>query len=220
MTPNPSHLAAAISDFRQARRRAALQELLARITQRQINLLAYDDVHVSLRGRERGLPKLREIPLDAIIGSVGRHSDFTRSFLPLRESDLQRWAGVEAGVLGLEGLPPIEVYQIDEAYFVLDGNHRASVAHQLGATHIEAFVTNVQTRVPLTADATPDDIILKAQYTQFLEETRLDELRPEQNLATTIPGQYRVLREHIDFHRYFMGIDEQRDIANEKAVVH
>ena len=220
MTPNPSHLAAAISDFRQARRRAVLQELLARITRRQINLLAYDDVRASLRGRESGLPELRDIPLDAIIGSVGRHSDFTRSFLPLRESDLQRWAGVEAGVLSLEGLPPIEVYQIDEAYFVLDGNHRVSVARQLGATHLEAFVTKVRTRVPLTADATPDDIILMAQYTQFLEETRLDELRPEQNLTTTIPGQYRVLREHIDVHRYFMGLDEQRDITHEEAVLH
>lgn len=220
MTPNPYHLAAAISDFRLARRRAVLQELLARITRRQINLLAYDDVRVGLHGRESGLPELREIPLDSIIGSVGRPSDFTRSFLPLRESDLQRWAGVQAAVTSLEGLPPIDVYQIDEAYFVLDGNHRVSVARQLGATQIEAYVTKVRTRVPLAKDDTPDDIILKAQYTQFLEETHLDEHRPEQNLTTTIPGQYRVIREHIEVHRYFIGIDEQRDIANEEAVLH
>ena len=32
-------------------------------------------------------------PLDAIVGSVGRYQDFTRTFLPKHDSDQDRWAG-------------------------------------------------------------------------------------------------------------------------------
>ena len=65
------------------------------------------------------------------------------------------------------------------------------------------------TRVPVERDTKPDDLILKAEYADFLELTRLDELRPEADLKLTVPGQYPVLAEHIDFHQYFMGMDYQ-----------
>jgi nucleotide-binding universal stress UspA family protein len=118
------------------------------------------------------------------------------------------------------GLPPIEVYQIGEVYFVLDGNHRVSVARQVGATHIEAYVAEVRTKVPLSPEVQPDDLILKAEYADFLERTRLDELRPEADLSVTVPGQYRALEEHIQVHRYFMGLEQEREIPYEEAVSH
>ncbi|NIU60739.1 MAG: universal stress protein, partial [Pseudomonas stutzeri] len=151
---------------------------------------------------------------------MGRYNDFTRSFLPRQDSDQERWAKVHVAATGLVGLPPIEVYQIGEAYFVLDGNHRVSVARQLGATHIQAYVTEVRTRVPLSPDVQPDDLILKAEYADFLEHTCLDEIRPEADLSVTAPGQYRVLEEHIEVHRYFMGLEQEREIPYEEAVGH
>ena len=36
-----------------------------------------------------------------------------------------------------EGPPPIEVYKIGEIYFVKDGNHRVSVARQLGVRYVD-----------------------------------------------------------------------------------
>ena len=210
---------AAIRDFRLARRRAHLQLLMARLTGRSADLLSYDDVRRQLKART-GIPQgLQEIPLDAIIGSVGRYSDFTRTFLPKHDSDKVRWARVETHV-NTVGMEPIEVYKLGEAYFVLDGNHRVSIARQNGAQYIEAYVTDVQTRVPLSPDDDPDALILKARYAEFLERTHLDEFRPDANLTTTAPGQYRVLEEHIQVHRYYMGIDEQRDIPFEEAVAH
>jgi nucleotide-binding universal stress UspA family protein len=163
---------------------------------------------------------LKEIPLHAIVGSVGRYTDFTRSFLPRQDSDQYRWAQVMVKVTDMEGLPPIEVYQIGEAYFVQDGNHRVSVARRLGATHIEAYVTEVRTKVTLSPDDQPDDLILKAEYADFLEHTHLDKLRPEANLNLTAPGKYQVLEEHIAVHRYFMGLDQKRDISYEEAAAH
>jgi nucleotide-binding universal stress UspA family protein len=210
----------AIDDFRQARRRAAMERIMARLTGRSADLLSYEEVRQKLKAWASKGVSLREIPLDAIVGSVGRYADFTRSFLPTKDSDEYRWARVQLAVTGLKGVPPIDVYQIGEAYFVLDGNHRTSVARQLGATHIQANVTEIHTRVPLTPDAQPDDLILKAEQADFLEHTNLDRLRPGVDLSVTAPGRYRLLEEHIRVHRHYMGIERQQEIPFEEAAVH
>jgi nucleotide-binding universal stress UspA family protein len=220
MMDNLAGYVAALRDFDEARRRAALEAIVARLTGKPYDLLSYEDVRHKLRARGMVSRGLQDIPLDAIVGSVGRYHDFTRSFLPKRDSDKERWAKVMAQVTGMEGLPPIEVYKIGDAYFVSDGNHRVSVARELGATHIQAYVTEVQVRVPLSPDDDPDDLILKAEYAEFLDHTRLDQIRPEADLIVTAPGQYPVLEEHINVHRYFMGLDQQRDIAYEEALAH
>jgi nucleotide-binding universal stress UspA family protein len=210
----------AVRDFRRARRQAALEAIMARLTGRSAELLSYEDVRQKLKARGIMAQRLKEIPLDAIVGSVGRYTDFTRSFLPQKDSNQERWARVKVKVTDLGGLPPIEVYQIGEAYFVLDGNHRVSVARQVGAPSIEAYVTEIRTKVPLSPDTQPDDLILKAEYADFLERTRLDGLRPEANLSVTVPGQYQALEEHIEVHRYFMGLEQEREIPYEEAVGH
>ncbi|MBD3305812.1 hypothetical protein GF339_05465, partial [candidate division KSB3 bacterium] len=155
----------------------------------------------------------------AIVGSVGRYKDFTRSFLPLKNADERRWAAVGAIAKGLQGFPPIEVYQIGDVYFVLDGNHRVSVARQLDAKYIEAYVTKIQTKVPLARDIHADDLALKAEYADFLTYTNLDQLRPEADLTMSIPGGYRKLRDQIEEHRYYMGLRHQREIPLNEAVL-
>jgi len=210
----------ALQDFKQARRRAALQQVLSRLTGKSTELLAYEDVRKKLRGTNPVPRGLQEIPLDAIVGSVGRYQDFTRTFLPRQQSDEQRWARVKAAATTL-GLPPIEVYQVGNAYFVIDGHHRVSVARQLGVPTIPAYVTEVRTRVPLSAGDDPAELICKARYVEFLERTNLDKLRPEADLLMTFCGQYRVLLDHIDVHRYYMGLNQERhDIPYDEAVAH
>jgi nucleotide-binding universal stress UspA family protein len=188
----------AVRDFQRARREAALQQILARLRGKSDVLLCYDDVRRHLRAGppvERGL---QEIPLDKIGGSVGRYHDFTRTFLPTKDSNQERWARVKAAVTDMKQMPPIEVYQIGEVYFVIDGNHRVSVARQLGSQTISAYVTEVQTRVPLTAADDPAEVICKAHYADFLEKTNLDKLRPEADLLMTFCGQYQVLLDQIE----------------------
>lgn len=215
------NLGAAVSDFRRARRRAALEIIMARISGDSADLLSYEDVRRKLKARETGTEHLEDVPLDAIVGSVGRYSDFTRSFLPRTNSTEHRWANVKVATMSpTGGLPPIELYKVGEAYFVVDGHHRVSVARELESSHIEAYVTEVDTKVPLSPDDSPDDLIVKAEYTDFLRETNLDTLRPNADLTLTAPGKYRLLKEHIDVHRYFMGIDQNREITYEEAVTH
>jgi nucleotide-binding universal stress UspA family protein len=218
--PSKAGYWSALRDFHDARRRAALEEIIARMRGKSIDLLSYEDVRQKLKAGASMPRGLQDIPLDAIVGSVGRYADFTRRFLPRRDSDKNRWARVKAKVTDMEGLPPIEVYQIGEAYFVQDGNHRVSVARELGATHIQAYVTEVHTKVPLSPDDQPDDLILKAEYADFLDHTHLDTLRPEADLSVTAPGQYQAIEEHIEVHRYFMGLEQKREIPYAEAVTH
>ncbi|MBL6983120.1 MAG: ParB N-terminal domain-containing protein, partial [Anaerolineales bacterium] len=210
----------AVSDFREARRKAALQGVMARITGKPTELLSYEEVRQKLHALESGVQKLRDIPLDAIVGSVGRYTDFSRDFLPLMDSDQDRWAHVMAKATGLTGLPPIDVYKIGEVYFVSDGNHRVSVARQLDAKQIQAYVTEVKTRINITPDMQPDDLIIKAEQIEFLEITQLDRLQKGSDFTVTVPGKYPILLEHIEVHRYFMGIDENREITYDEAVEH
>jgi nucleotide-binding universal stress UspA family protein len=214
-TVNISH---AIQDFRSARRKAILSEIIARIKGKSTELLSFDEVRLKVKAQISSKKILKEIPIKAIVGSVNRYQDFIRDFLPLQNIDAERWSNIELANQGMVGLPPIEVYQIDEVYFVIDGNHRVSVAKQLGSTEIQAYVTEVPSRVSLTADIRPEDLILKSEYAEFLEKTNLDKLRPDADLTVTVPGQYEVIEEHIAVHRYFMGNEQQREISPSEAV--
>jgi nucleotide-binding universal stress UspA family protein len=216
----PGSYALAVNDFQRARQRAAIQEILARFSGKSIDLLSYDDVRHKLRIVETSMRTLDEIPLDSIVGSVGRYADFTRDFLPRSDSDESRWAKVKVATTGPTGLPPIEVYQVGEAYFVLDGNHRVSVARELGAKHIQAFVRKVRTPVPFTPEDDPDDLIVRAEQALFQEEVKINQIRPEAQLTVSVPGQYETLKEHISVHRYYMGIDQGREISPSEAVAH
>lgn len=189
--------AAALQDFRNARQQGALQDIVARLRGRSNTLLNYEDVRRSLGLQGSFSRGLQEIPLDAIVGSVARYNDFTRSFLPKNPAAAERWARVMVATSDMRGLPPIEVYQVGKVYFVLDGNHRVSVARRIGAPTISAYVYEVPTPVPLSPDDSPDDLIIKAEYADFIAITQLDKLRPAATLTVTVPGQYRVLLEQI-----------------------
>ncbi|MCL5429613.1 MAG: universal stress protein [Chloroflexi bacterium] len=220
MDDNGTSFSSAVTDFRRARRRADMQEILARLGGgKRSRLLSFEKVRRSI-AEERLLPRvLCNIPMDAIVGSVGRYEDFNRQFLPRQEAQLGRWARVRTA-FEYSGLPPIEVYKIGEVYFVLDGHHRVSVARQLGAKEIEAYVTEIPSKVPLSPEDDADDLIIKTEQARFLEDTRLAELHPEVDLSVTTPGRYEQLREHIAAHRYFMGLDQKREVGYEEAVQH
>ena len=211
-----------LQDFRRTRRRADLEQIITFLKGKSASLLPYEDVRrkLTITGSERR--ELQEVSLDAIVGSVSRYHDFTRGFLPKHEREKERWATIETLVNGAEGgLPPIELYQIGNVYFVYDGNHRVSVARQVGATLIEAYVYEIQTNVTISPDIQPDDMILKEEYSKFLARTHLNDLRRvSDDFQATVPGKYHILEEQIELHRYIMGVEQQRTISYKEAVTH
>jgi nucleotide-binding universal stress UspA family protein len=215
--PDRGAYSQAIEDFHRARNRAIFTTLLGRLQGHPIDLMSFDEVRQKLHPHVASPRELHEIPVGAIVGSVGRYEDFTRSFLPRDQADEQRWAAVKAISEGMLGLPPIEVYQVGEAYFVRDGHHRVSVAKAMGSPTIEAYVVKLAARVPVGPTDDTRDLILKAEQTEFLEATRLDQLRPAADIELSELGRYPQLRRHIDAHHYIMGQEREREIPYQEA---
>ncbi|MCB9420978.1 MAG: universal stress protein [Ardenticatenaceae bacterium] len=207
----------AIKDFHRARLRAGLERILARFTGRSVDLLSYDEVAEQLQIVGRAEQGLRQIPVAAIVGSVGRYNDFSRTFLPRYSSSQDRWVGVKTAVAHISELPAIDVYQIGAAYFVLDGNHRVSIARRDGLDFIDARVTEVRTRVPLAPDDQPDELLIKAEMAAFFRHTQADQRWPEADFRVSAPGQYAHLENHLEVHRYFIEMAENRDLTDEEA---
>ena len=198
MSRSPAYHSA-LHDFQSAHLRGKLQGVLARITGKSNELLSYEEIASKLKLQGRSDKGLQMIPVDAIVGSVGRYTDFTRTFLPRRAQDQQRWANVKAAAMDMtgEGLQPIEVYKVSEVYFVMDGNHRVSIARQEGWKTIQAHVIELQTDIPLTPDVQPDELIVKAEYAEFLNQTELSRTQENVDLRLTLPGGYQKLLDEI-----------------------
>ncbi len=208
------------SDYDTARAKALFNSVLARLAGRPNRLLSFDQVKEKLHLRGSVYCGLQTVPVKNIIGSVDRYRDFDRAFVPAQPFTSERWKAINRAFYRDEALPPIKLYQVGEAYFVLDGHHRVSVAREHGGEFIDAEVVKVQSRVPLTPDVDARDLEILGEYDAFLDRTQLDRLRPEQNIRFTIAGCYGRLIEHIAVHRYFMGMDEQREVGEAKAVMH
>jgi len=168
----------ALDDFRRARSKAAMQRFWAGIRGRSLDLLPYDEISTKLRAVSRTDRGIKQVPLKDIIGSVNRIQDFDRNFLPLRDDDIYRWADVKTAMTSpmAKGVPPVSLYQIGDVYFVLDGNHRVSIAKEMGMETIEAYVTEIKTKVPISRTLTSDELIQKAAYVNFLEDTKIDQI--------------------------------------------
>lgn len=210
----------ALNDFRRARSKAAMQRFWAGIQGKSLELLPYDKISSTLQAVNRTDLGLQTVKLKDIIGSVGRADDFTRDFLPLKDADIFRWAQVKTAMTSpaSTGVPPVHLYKVGDAYFVLDGNHRVSIAKEMGLEEIEAYVTEVKTRVPISPTITPKELLLKAKYVEFLNETRLDQILPGVDFSLNFVENYPLLKEHIEVHRYYMGLEQKREVDYEEAV--
>ncbi len=193
-------------DFDRAHQQAFVQDALSILRHDSPNLLSFETVCERLGLGERVYRGVQSILLDQIVGSVGRYNDFTRTFLPRSESVRSRWQRVDQ-LSTTRGISPIHVYQVSKVYFVVDGNHRVSVARQMGAKTIEAHVWEYETRVPLEPDDAPKDVLIRQEYLEFLERTQLDKHRPELYVILTSPGRYRDFEEQIAIHRHYMELE-------------
>jgi hypothetical protein len=114
-------------------------------------------------------------------------------------------------------VPPIEVYHLGDVYFVKDGHHRVSVARHLGWKTIPARVIEVTTRAPLTGDMDAAALLQAREYVDFLERTQLDRVRPQASLAVSRLGRYDRILEDILGHRYFLGLQQYREVDMAEA---
>jgi hypothetical protein len=201
-----------------ARRGVLVQRVVCAFKKGSVDLIPFEEVRTRLHLTQKYCRGLQAIELARIRGSVGRYRDFTSAFLPRRKHLRQRWERVKA-VVSTQGMPPIEVYQVGDAYFVVDGNHRVSIARQEGMKTIEAYVWEFVTPVGLSAEADLDEVIIKSEYVEFLDKTRLNKLRPGQEIVFTTPGRYRELECLITMFREALEETRGEVISYENALL-
>lgn len=84
---------------------------------------------------------VQNVPIARIIGSEGRCQDFDVAFRPTNTRTEERWVNIATARELDIALPPVELIQVGEDYYVRDGHHRISVAKWNGQMEIEAQVT-------------------------------------------------------------------------------
>lgn len=187
------------SDFMRARRHQVLSALAARLRNDTdvVQSMSFDEVVEALGRRAENYLGTKLIPLDAIVGSVDKVRDFDRRFRPTSGRSRQRWERLARASRTGEVIPPIEVYQVGDYYFVQDGHHRVSVARSLRLDVIEARVTAIDTFL------TPVDIGARADLERKFWRRLMLERVPftgEARAAVAVddPFDYGVIAETVE----------------------
>lgn len=205
-------IADAENDFLRARRRQVLSRLAAwlRRAPDDINImLPFDEVVAALgRTGERRLG-LQVINLDSIVGSVDRSREFDRRFRPTSGQVRERWQRLALAQRRGESIPPIEVYRVGEMHFVLDGHHRVSVAHALGLKTIDAYVTEVLTRLSPGGIRYRGDLLVKDYRRIFLDRVPLS-VEARKAVTLMAPWDYAELAESVEAWGFRLMQDEAR----------
>src|ERR671917_1654244 len=207
-------------DFTRARRRAFLRRIGAflRRDPGSNRLLSFDEVKSALGAVEQVYLGMRTVPVEKIVGSVGRHRDFDWAFLPSKGDLGERWKRIDQMMHRAEELPPISLYKLGDAYFVRDGNHRVSVAHQLGVEMIDAEVVELRSRVPIDSAITARDLLHKLEQRRLLERLPFDRVIPEVKVELSDISDYRKLATYVEAHGFRLSQLWKRYVSPEETL--
>ena len=203
--------------FEEARKQAGREQFAALITGRDNRVIPFETIRRELRQQQSIYHGVQNIPLDSIVGSVGRYKEFTRQFLPLSNSLVERWIGVET-LSRATGWPPIELYQVGRVYFVKDGNHRVSVAKQLNTDTIEAHVWELPSEAAINPEDDLDNMLIQIGRANFMSQTHLEELYPDHQVRFTSPGEYSELLAQIEDLRRKLALIDGQEMPYDESV--
>ena len=209
----------ASQDYDRALFKAAWRKVLTRLKGESNELLPFEEVREQLPFRGQRYIGMHEVPIDKIVGSMGRYRDFDRAFLPRQNRTRGRWINIDKAHYADVILPPVELYKMGEVYFVIDGNHRVSVARERGQKDVDAHVIEIDTTIEITPDMDIGEMELKAEYARFMNQTNFSEVCPAVEIELTLPGEYKRLLEHISVHRWYLGEQRGMDVQFDQAVM-
>jgi hypothetical protein len=205
-------IADAENDFLRVRRQQVMSRLAAwmRRAPDDVNvMLPYDEVVAALGYAGERRLGMQVITLDSIVGSVDREREFDRRFRPTSGQVRERWQRLALAQRRGESIPPIEVYRVGDMHFVLDGHHRVSVAHALGMRTIDAYVTEVLTRLSPAGVRHRGDLLVKDYRRVFLERVPLTG-EARRSVVLTDPEDYGRLAEAVEAWGFRLMQDEGR----------
>ncbi len=136
---------------------------------------------------------MQSVPLQQIVGSVRRYNDFDNKFRLKQHLPHDRLNSIKKAMEAGKPLPPVDLYQIKDEYYVLDGNHRVAAAKEFGFNEINARI------VECLPQKNSWENILYREKKDFYEKTGLDT-----PVEITEVGQYPYLLKQISFHQHFL----------------
>ncbi|MEZ4389264.1 MAG: ParB/RepB/Spo0J family partition protein [Candidatus Krumholzibacteriia bacterium] len=191
-------------------------ELLEALRGRPEPLVPFEEVRRGLALTHMIDRGIVQVPVAAITGSLGRTRDFDQAFLPRDDEHRRRLAELRQ-VAERQGFPPIDLYRVGDAYFVVDGHHRVALAREMGAGEIEAHVREFPTEVAVAPGDDLDEVLTKAARHNFQQATGLDDAAVDA-LSPSSPAGFDRLLEHIAVHRYYLGTRLGREPGWDEAV--
>jgi len=206
------------SDFERARQKAFIRDLVSAVNRRPNDLIPFHEFRKRLSPEGESYRGMQTVPVHQIIGSMDRFEDFDRTFLPRRKNTQGRWTNIDRAFYEDVRLPPIQLYKVGDIYFVKDGNHRVSVARERGVEFIDAEVIEGHARVPLSSRMSPAELLLQAEYAEFLRRSDLDRLQPDHDIRPTALGRYDVILDQIELHRSWLSSIWDRPATMAEAV--
>jgi hypothetical protein len=175
-------------------------------------LLDLEDVRSRLGLIEQSYSGVHPVPLEQVVGTVGRAQDFDRCFNPLRPSLRERLRRVEQAFKD-GAFPPIDAYRIDSAFFVADGHHRVAAARKMKMATIDAIVTLVHTPYRVDPEVDMESIVLTEHERRFLRSSGLMEARPEARIPLSTPDGYSELLEAVKAYGFDLMEKQQKVMA-------
>ena len=135
-------------DFIRARRRAFLRRVRARLRRDapSATMASFEEASRKLGGHGGVRLGRMVVRMDHVVGSVGRSKQFDSGFMPVKRDLRDRWKRVDRAFHGGIELQPVVLNKIGDCYYVLDGNHRVSVARYHRVEMIDAEVTEFRAR--------------------------------------------------------------------------
>ena len=132
-----------VQEFNQARNRSIWNRVTHKMTFRPSRLKELQREQTSIYQLPRAEIGVQSVPVDKIVGSLGRSHDFDSAFMPLNDRSRDRWISIDRLYHQTENLPPVKLYQVGGEYYVVDGHHRISVIRNHGQLYVEAEVTRL-----------------------------------------------------------------------------
>ena len=126
--------------------RGVFLQLLAKLTGRSFHMLDIDELLKNYPLEASHRAGVKSVSIDRIRGTLGKAGEFDADFNPIQERSRIRWMAVAREKLQGRELPPVELIQVGQIYYVCDGHHRISVSRALGQAYIDAEVTIMRLR--------------------------------------------------------------------------
>jgi uncharacterized ParB-like nuclease family protein len=166
----------------------------------------FDHVRNAEKAYESVKRGVATIPLDKIIGSVGRYTDFDQQFRLQGAGTDERLRSLTAAIQAGKAIPPVSLYQIKDNYYIVDGHHRITAARNLGQSTIQANILEL-----LPSEETAENR-LYLERIDFRDQVGLNNV-----IDFTEPGQSKYLFQQINTHQQFLQNDRDTKVQLQDA---